>query len=186
MGFTATDLARVPSTGYNWFIFLLEDGWDDPLRRELSGSFKKLAGEVGPTALVVQGADPKSFYDQVFYDYALRDLQSEPEHRALPALLITDTPPTEIREDRSIVERAKMVLLPLSKGYARAGSITEVLKELVIVVRSPDAFDSLMELDKEKIRAKWLKLLKYFELKPSFYGFGLDLDKIIRDICDRK
>ena len=183
MGYIATDLARVPKGDYDWYIFLLEDGWNDDLRSELSDNFRTLARQVGPSALVVQGADPLPFYDQVFYEYALQELQTETDYHALPALLITDTPPSEIREDRTRVESAKMLLMPLSKRYVRAGSITDILKELVSAIKKPEAFEALQTLDEQGMKTHWCRLLSYFELKPSFFGFGLNVNKIIEEIC---
>ena len=65
MGFVATDLATVPvDPRDSWYLFLLEDNWQDDLRRQLADNFMNLAREVGPHSLVVRGAHTESFYSQ--------------------------------------------------------------------------------------------------------------------------
>ncbi len=182
MGYIATDLARVPGIGFEWYVFLLEDSWNNDLRRELSENFENLAKEVGPKALVVRGAEPKSFFDQVFYEYALRNRGLEGRDFPLPALLIADTPPMEIREDKERILEAKMILLPLAPEYRRLGSITDFLRKVAQSVQDPEAFDALNALDRTGIERKWRWLSQYLILKPNFHGFGVDLNQIIEDI----
>ena len=59
MGYIATDLARVPAAGFRWYVFLLEDNWNDQLREELSRNFEGLAAEAGPEVLVIKGSEPQ-------------------------------------------------------------------------------------------------------------------------------
>jgi hypothetical protein len=183
MGFIATNLARVPSgAACQWYLFLLEDNWQDQFRRELADNFPNLAREVGARALVVRGANPEHFYDQVFYKYALRDRGMKQESFALPALLITDTPPTEIKEDRSRVERAKIIILPLAEHYRRAGSISDLLRDVARAMRDPNSFKALDSLEKTELDRCWGWMTRYFELKPQFLGFTIQLDNMIEDL----
>jgi hypothetical protein len=133
--------------------------------------------------LVVRGVDPIDFYDQVFATYALG--ADEPDKRRLPALLITDTPPTDINEDRSRLENAKMVVLHLWEHYQGHGAVTDVLRKLALTVKEPNAFKSLQALDKEKIKKYWGWLTSYLELKPSFFGFGVNINAILDDLFFR-
>jgi hypothetical protein len=143
MGFIATDLATVPALPhYSWYLFLLEDRWHDPLREQLEKNFMKLAEDVGPNALVVRGAHPEQFYSQVFYEYALQDRMKKQE-RILPALLVTDTPPGEIRKDEELAKKAKIMLFPLSKLTDRAVELTTFLQMLCETLRSSEAIEAL-------------------------------------------
>lgn len=182
MGYIATDLARVPGIGFEWYVFLLEDSWNDDLRRELSDNFENLAKEVGPKALVVRGAEPQSFYDQVFYKYALHKQGFEGRDFPLPALLIADMPPMKIRENKEWMQKAKMILLPLAIEYRRPESIADFLKKVAQLIQDPETFDALNVLDRTRIERKWGWLSRYLILKPNFYGFGVDLNQIIEDI----
>lgn len=40
MGYLTTDIARIPSTGFDWYIYVLSDGWIDPLRDEMDKNFR--------------------------------------------------------------------------------------------------------------------------------------------------
>jgi len=182
MGYIATDLARVPSSGFEWYVFLLEDRWNDDLRRELVENFQILAAEVGPSALVVRGSQPEQFYDQVFAHYALHERGFEARRFPLPALLITDTPPSEIEGHPDKLENAKMVLLPLESNYIRPGSITAILREVANTLRDSDSIKALQSLDKSRIEKRWGWITRYFNFKPSFLGFEVDVDQILNDL----
>ncbi len=185
MGYIATDLARIPATGFKWLVFLLEDRWNDLLRKELSENFEVLAAEVGPDALVIRGAEPQQFYDQVFNQYALHDRGFDRERFPFPFLLITDIPPTDFEGDLEEMQRAKMVLLPLAENYVRPGSITSILREVSRTLRTKESIDSLESLDRSKIQKHWGWITRYFDLKPNFLGFAIDLDEIINGLFIR-
>lgn len=184
MGFIATDLATVPvSPQYTWYLFLLEDHWQDELRRQIADNFMNLAREVGPDALVVRGARPKEFYSQVLYEYALADRMDR--YEILPAILVADTPPHKLRLNDQAVRNARIVLFPLASMASRPADLTAFLQTLSATVRSPEAFDSLKRLDKDEVRKRWCWVTRYLELKPSFLGFGVDINAIVEDLWDR-
>jgi len=179
VGYLATDIARIPG-GFEWFVFLLEDDWSDALRKEFADNFQNLAKEVGPKALVVRGIEPGSFAAELLATYALdHDVSAE---RRLPALLIADTPPKDVKENDPRMEKVKMVLLPLAEQYVRPGSVTDLLRSVARTVKDPNALKSLEVLDKRRIERHWGWLNRYAELKPNFMGFGVNINAILGDI----
>lgn len=185
MGFITTDLAIVPrGDAFKWYIFLLEDSWDDDLRSELSENFDNLAREIGQQALAVRGSYPDIFSEQVINEYLIERQTTETPLVPRPALLITDEPPHEDKRDH-FKREAKMILLPLSEQYRRPGSITDILKEVARAVRDPEAFQSLQNLDPGRLERHWGWLSHYFIIKPSFFGFGIDLNAVIEDLFFR-
>ncbi len=185
MGFVATDLATVPiDPRYSWYLFLLEDHWQDDLRRQLADNFMNLAREVGSNSLVVRGAHPEQFYSQVLYEYALSDRMDRRE-KILPAILVTDTPPRELRHNDAAVPGARIALFPLASMAARPADLTAFLQVLCATVRSPEAMEDLKRLDKDDARRRWGWITRYLELKPSFFGFGVDIDAMIDDFWHR-
>ena len=52
MGFVATDLAKVPAHGFDWYLFLLTDSWEDPVQDALLSNFDQLSTAVGTECLV--------------------------------------------------------------------------------------------------------------------------------------
>lgn len=181
MGFVATDLATVPhGPRYSWYLFLLEDQWQDDVRRHLEENFMVLAREVGPDALVVRGTHPDRFYSEVLDKYVLRDRMNRGE-RILPAILVTDTPPHDLRHNDASVPKARIALFPLASLAGRPGDVTAFLKLLCETVRSPESFEALERLDRQGTRRRWGWVTRYLELKPNFFGFGVDIDAMIDD-----
>jgi hypothetical protein len=180
MGFLASAVGQVPAAGYDWYITLLEDGWSDRLRRELGDNFEQLARESGPRALVVRGFDRDRFSGDVVAAY---NLQPRPQ---LPALIVSDLSPSIALQHRKRVRAARTIVLPLvSRGDSASGMVADVLRPLVEALRSDDAVKALTELNREEL-ARWWSWLKYLELKPSFCGFGLNLNALIDDTVLRR
>ena len=61
MGFIASELGTIPTTGFDWYVLFLEDGYDDAFRRELTDNFANFAGDVGKRVLAVRGLNPDAF-----------------------------------------------------------------------------------------------------------------------------
>ena len=75
-----------------------------------------------------------------------------------------------------------MILIPLGENYAHPGSITAILREVSASLRDEDSIDLLESLDPSKIEHHWGWITRYFDLKPNFFGFGVDLDQVINEL----
>jgi len=183
MGYLARDVARIPGAGFEWFVFLLEDNWSDALRNELADNFENLAREVGPQVLAVRGFERGPFAAEVLAAYALDHDPSG--SRRLPALLIANQLPKDVKNDDPRVEKVKMILLPLDEQYIRPGSVSELLENVARTLRDTDSVKSLQSLDRNRIERHWGWLNRYVELKPSFMGFGVNINEIIDSLIRR-
>ncbi|GAG98614.1 unnamed protein product [marine sediment metagenome] len=186
MGYLSTDIARIPATGFDWYVFMLEDSWEDDLRREFHYHFKNLSREVGPEALVVIGDKPNDFFFQVFTRYSIYLKGYDGQRFPRPALLITDTSPQAIIDEPEILENAKILIFPIEEKYLRPGSITNFLRDLCYALQDPESFQALEELNDQTIYEKWGWISRYFELKPNFYGFGVDLNSILDNLMQKE
>jgi hypothetical protein len=101
-----------------------------------------------------------------------------------PALLISDTAPRLLLEEAAKLSAAKLILIPLTSFRGKpAGTIVELLRHLVTALRDDNALGALQRLEPGAVQKGWGWLRGYAELKPSFLGFGVNinaaLDKII-------
>lgn len=181
MGYLATNLSTIPSKGFSWYIFFLLDKWSDPLRDEVEKNFSQFAAEVGSDCLAVQGTDRVTFYNQIL-DSELMKLTLKGERPPLPALIVSNYSPGSMDDSKGIkdMSNAQLMIFPLAVKYIRPGSITEFLKDLATTLKdgSPEELQT-----KEEIQKKWSWLVKYFELKPSFFGFvQVNLNQILEDL----
>ncbi len=182
MGYIATDLGRIPAAGFQWYTYVLSDGWNDPLRDELARNFDRFAAAVSPNCLVVRGAEPEAFYN-AFLDSQLMAL-AQRGHLPLPAVVVSNRTPHQIDDSTGIknLEAVKILTFPLSKRYVKPGSITEFLKALAETLKDGGAED----IDDQTLRSKWRWIVEYLELKPNFCGLGVNFNKVLDDLFAQK
>jgi hypothetical protein len=179
VGFVATDITTVPSNdNYRWYIFILEHGWADKIGDEVANNFMKFAEKVGPNALVVRGTDPLSFYSQVFENYILLS-NTKSEKIVLPAILVADISPEKILETEENIERAKILVFSLSRVAQSQGGVVEFLIKLADTIREEGALDNFENSNDEKLEGAWGWVRRYVEIKPNFFGFGVNVNALV-------
>lgn len=184
MGFITTNIANVPTRGYEWYIMLIEDGWEDDLRETLSGNFEELANRVGSDALVVKGLEWEEFYPRGFDQNVVQNSGPSPGP-PLPAILVTNKPPNRIdwdTADSGVSIDPKIIFLPLAEYDQPTETLGNFLDNLVHSLKDPGAIEALEQGDEKYIEEKWAWLNKYVNIKPNFFGFGIDMENIISDI----
>ena len=184
MGYIATNLSTIPSQGFRWYIFFLLDNWSDSLRDEVEKNFLRFAEEVGSDCLAVQGTDRVRFYNSVLSSELMK-LAPSGERPPLPALIVSNYSPDAMDDSSGIkdMKNVQLMIFPLAAKYIKPGSITEFLKNLASTLQD----DSLEELkSKEEIRKKWSWLVRYCELKPSFFGVTVNVLQVLEDLFRRR
>jgi hypothetical protein len=206
MGHTTTDLAHVPSEGYNWYIFIIEGEWQTDIREALNRNFRELADALNNETLVVRGTDPKRLDPQIMHFYIESDPRYDRDVYDLPpALLITNflLDFTSKIDEASSAEEAKKIerqnreamqeiieseednyriLLPLSDLQINSDTIGDFLAELVHCLDSEQPIQALEEQRASEIEDHWGWLGRYMKIQPNFMGFGVNVDNIVRDI----
>jgi hypothetical protein len=196
MGYlVSTTLASVPSTGHDWYVFLLEDNWSDDLRDELSRNFETLAYELGPNCLAVRGLNRRDFNEQVAQKYSetFRDAGAFRDHlgsdRGIepPALVVTDTAPRVLETvppGAASEIKIRTMVFPLRKLRREPGRVTDFLAMLAKSLRNDEAIKALDRSQFEEVRSFW-GWLRFFELKPNFCGIGINLNAVFEEFEKR-
>lgn len=188
MGYIATDIARIPAEGFEWYVFVLLDGWDDPFRNEIERNFDRLVEAVGPDCLVVRGAKTEGFYNQILNSQLMTLAADEYRKPPLPALIVSNRAPSNMDASTGVVstEGAKVMIFPLSERYVKPGAVTNFLQKLAENIKNR-SFDEIAEdADPKALKSKWRWITEYMELKPNFYGFGVNLNKILEEIFEKR
>jgi len=175
MGYLATDIGRIPSEGFDWFIYLIMDDWKNEISKEIEDNFNILAKEVGPKALVVKGIDPKYFTAGILETYGMME-KNKNIWNTVPALLISDTTPKILQEQKDVIP--KIIYISLLK-QCTPGTLTNILRQISRSLSDNTGVEALQSLDRSRILEKWGWITKYLDIKPNFFGFGIDLDEII-------
>jgi hypothetical protein len=178
MGFMARSVARIPATGYEWYVTVLEDAWRDSISEELRTNFEPFVAKTGPSVLVVRGLNPEPFSYEVLRAYGLA---AEP---TMPALLISDASPSEVEKRRVQGANVKTIVIPLRTRKSAGGTVQSVLAEVVKALQDKEALDALQGLDRSQVEKKW-GWLRMLELKPNFMGLGLNVNQALEDFVFR-
>ena len=115
MGFIATDIAKIPSDGYEWYLYLLTDNWNDPIQDALLKNFYQLSHSVGTDCLVVKGAHPEQFYNSLV-DSQFVELIRTTGKELFPSLVLSSHPPSKLNEssgNTTNIKGAVSFLIPL-------------------------------------------------------------------------
>lgn len=178
MGFLASSVGRIPATGYEWYVTLLEDGWRDSISEELRENFDVLAAKTGPSVLVVRGLAPEPYSYQVLQAYGL---EGEPP---MPALLLSDTSPSNVEERRANGGSVKTIVLTLRTRKGGRDAVHEVLTEIVNALRDERALEVLQDSNRSQVVKRW-GWLRMLELKPNFMGLGVNVNQLLDETVFR-
>jgi len=181
MGYIASHIATVPSTGFQWYLIFLEGPFADEIKKEIDAHFFTLAKEVGKEVLVVRGFDPTAFRDSVLEAPAFFNEKSR-KRAAFPSLIVPNRVPTEAVSDANVLEKGKVMIFPLADVYREHKSIAPFLSDLLMALKQEDAIKALDNLDTSKLQKGWGWLGRYFKMEPGFFGFNLKLNSAIKDL----
>ena len=183
MTMVASKIGSVPTEGFEWYIVLLEGPFGDEIREQIDKYFLALGKEAGPDVLAVRGYDAKEFRDS-FIESAAFYGGEDWKAVDVPAIVVTDALPGAV-EHRGGLDNAKVMIFPLRQIHEQHKDISSFLKRLLAALQAPEATVALEKLDASKIEKNWGWLTRYVEMKPGFFGFKADLERIVNDVLYR-
>jgi hypothetical protein len=180
MGYIASHMATVPSSGFKWYLIFLEGPFADEIKKEIDTHFMTLAREVGKV-LVVRGFDPTAFRESVYEAPAFHDVTWN-ERAKFPSLVVTNRAPAKALSNVNVLEKGKVMIFPLAEMYREHKSLSGFLTELVAALKREDSITALDTLDGTKLQKGWGWLSKYLKAEPGFFGFNLKLNEALKDL----
>lgn len=190
MGLYIQSLKNIPENVHrDYFIYLLDYGWDEPLGEALKKNFDKMATiAAGNKAVVIMGTDRIHFEDEVF---SWHSINGENANKLLPAILVTNRHPSRFKEsyrpDKTLVveENLKFILIPLKKFCK---TTTDVMTLIDSVFRDIKEQKDLKDFAIEREMKKGIggAIADAIVLKPNFSGMGFDFNKLIDYFRDKK
>jgi hypothetical protein len=171
-------LGMIPS-GYSWYVWVIDDGWNDSVRQEFRDNIENLASAGNGHFLVINSLQPGSLANAVIDAYKIEgELQA-------PALVVTNLSVAEKNSvskiGKSVTPEEKTITISLKPYSNKPGEITKLLIKLSNSLKEDDPQDSLENLDRSKIERRW-GWLRSLELKPNFCGFGINFNEIIDEL----
>jgi hypothetical protein len=159
-------------------VFFIESIWNHPIKQQLRANFETLGQRVGPETLVVRGYDESTMANEVAEAAALAD---ERFQSISPPALIVSNRPLRSLDDPEALKDAKIISLNISGAE---GSLPDLLDRLVSALRDPNAMAALENPNEEtRLRRFWGWVARYGELKPTFFGFGINLNAVLERLA---
>jgi hypothetical protein len=169
MGYALSSLGNLPvQDNISLYIFVVGGGWKGELQDAIEQNFMELARRIGPNAVIAKGFDPEMWSQQVCDKYLGKTVQTMID--VLPALLVTDAHPDQL------TEHSLRLLVPLRDAQQRFGGIEGFFLALTeFAINRDSSFLSRFE-EKPSLGSKAWSVL---ELKPNFFGFGINIKEVV-------
>ena len=186
MGLIVHSIALLPKDSKrDYYVYLLDYGWDGSLGGVLSKNFDKLSDFASKNNFVVLKGTPGSHFDDEVLSW--HNINGEKGEDILPAILITNVNP-HMYNKFSRLENNKpddlMLLIPLRKICKTeddvANLINKVIKDLVEKKSLPDFSVA------KKVKAGVGKaIISGVILQPKFAGVGFDFKKFVQKLSNK-
>jgi len=166
----------------DYFVYLLDYGWDEPLGEALMKNYEKMAKIAAENkAVVIRGTDRVHFEDEVL---SWHNINGENAEDILPAILITNKHPIEFkahfgmnRRNRSDKE-LKMILVPLKKLCKTTTEVVGLIEKIFNdIINGKDLND--FRVGKEMKKGVGRAIVDAIILEPKIAGVGFSLNKMI-------
>lgn len=184
MGLHVHNLGNLPNTddGRDYFIYVLDYGWKEPLTDALVANFTNMARMASQTrSVVVAGIEPIHFANDVF---SWHGINGEDGERILPAILITTLTPSYFREHNEEYRSSgeindKLLLIPLKAACKTTDDVIQLIKSIFNDIKEKkklSGFAVAKTINKNGLR----RLADAVVLEPNISGVGIDLRKLFQ------
>ncbi len=192
MGLMVHSLEGIPETHHrDYYIYLLDYGWNEPLSDALRNNFGKMANLASErkNAVVIMRTDAGvHFSDEVLSWHSINGDDAE-KGQLLPAILVTNRHPAEFR-DRAmsikddVEDNLKMILFPLKKYCKDTTEVVSLIQEIFTSIKEGKDLDKFTPA-KEKKKGIGGALANSILLEPNFAGIGFSFNKFINYFKDK-
>jgi len=193
MGLMVHSLENIPTSARrDYFIYLLDYGWQEPISQALRDNFDRMAQLASKSkAVVIKGTEIAHFQNEVL---SWHHINNEEADDLLPALLITNTHPAYFRDrndnfpgKQNILrvdsghDNMKLILIPFKRMCTMTGEVISVVEKVfqdIADAKDLSAFKIAKELNKGIGRA----LVDAVILEPNFSGVGFNFRKFLNGL----
>lgn len=190
MGLYVHSLLEIPvEAKRNYYVYLLDYGWHEPLGEVLSQNFDRMAeiASVNNAVVIRSVGRGTHFQDEVF---SWHGINGEEGNEILPAILVTDRHPREFKESYDYRYSRKeqdfrIILFPIKQfchNTTEAIKYIDMLFTDIIEKRDLSNFKVAKEMKKGLGRA----LVDGLLLEPNVGGIGYDFNSLINFFKKRK
>lgn len=183
MGLWVQSLDNIPAeANRDYYIYLLDYGWSEPLADVLMQNFAKMALLAAENrAVVIRGTHRVHFEDEVL---SYHNINGEDAEDLLPSILITNRNPHKFKHvnqpgDAGPVENdLRLILIPLKKFCKTTTEVVQLVERLFTDIKQQKAlkdFRIAKEITKDNRRAKADSII----LAPDVGGKEIPIENVI-------
>lgn len=184
MGLMVHSLEGIPEEHHrDYFIYLLDYGWNEPLSDALRNNFghmATLASEKKNAVVIMRTDAGVHFSDEVlsWHHFNGDDVENE---QLLPAILVTNRHPTEFRrradrENEIAEDGLKMILFPLKKYCKNTTDVVSLIQQIFTSIKLGKDLDNF-GIVKEKKKGIGGAIANSIMVEPNFAGVGFSFNK---------
>ncbi|WP_286761551.1 hypothetical protein [Salegentibacter sp. UBA1130] len=191
MGLVVRNLADLPDTSdREYYIYLLDFGWHEPLDEALRDNFDKIATSVSShKGVVIRRSDDGIHYNDEVLSWHSINGQDVEQEELLPAILITNRHPMEFKKraenynsnNKAIDPNFKMIIIPLKKICKTTTDVVDVLIKIINDVKNKKDLNDF-RVAKELKPGVGKAITKSLILEPNFYGLGFSFDRLRKEL----
>ena len=181
MGLYIQSLENIPAEAKrDYFIYLLDYGWDEPLGEALMKNYEKMASIAAENrAVVIRGTHRVHFEDQVL---SWHNINGENGEEVLPAILITNRHPAKFKESynpsgQAIEPDLKLILIPLKDHCKTTTDVVQLIEKVFNDIKDKKDLNDF-RIAKEIRRKTGRALADMIILQPNIGGVGFDFNKL--------
>lgn len=181
-------LENIPeSAKRDYFIYLLDYGWREPIGEALRDNFDKMAHQSAINkAVIIKGTVAEHFQNEVFSWHQINGISGED---ALPALLISNMHPCYFRDhvhgkewgkallNQSKADDMKLILIPFRKFCKTSTEAVELIQKIFTDIENQKDI-SEFAIAKEMKAEKGKAIMDALILEPNIAGVGIDFKKL--------
>jgi len=176
----------------DYFIYLLDYGWEEPLSDALRKNFSQMANLASENnnSVVIMGALVGSHFSDEVLSWHSFNGDEVANKQLLPAILVTNRHPAEfrkrgMRENERAEDDLKMILFPLKKHCKNTTEVVSLIQQIFTSIKLGKDLDNfgIVHEKKKGIRGA---IASSIMLEPNFAGMGFSFNKFISYFKEKK
>lgn len=190
MGLMIYSLDNIPAGAKrNYFIYLLDYGWTEPISEILNKNFEKMSKIAAENkAVVIKGTVASHFQNEVL---SWHHINGENDENLLPALLITNKHPQYFKESNSSfqykniknmgineTEDMKMILIPFKECCNNENDVITIINSVFSDIENGKDLSNF-SISKKNKKGVGHHIVDSVTLQPNFNGIGIDIKKLL-------
>ncbi len=187
MGLMVHSLEGIPEEHHrDYFIYLLDYGWQEPLSEIMMKNFGKMAtlASEQKNAVVIMKADVGvHFSDEVLSWHSINGEDAD-KNDLLPAILVTKRHPSAFRnrnqsKETKLESDLKMILFPLKKHCKNTNDVISLIQLIFNKIKNGEDLDNF-KISYERKKGLHGAIADSIILEPNVAGVGFSLNRFYK------